>query len=88
MSDREPAWALPPELSASFAMSGIDPEVLALLTGPRQPQRYAVEVEYQVPVKLRWWRRAWLWLRCKPVPTTPTRVLIPNASVTPSEPTQ
>lgn len=66
-----------------------DPDMTALFGGPEEPApRHAVQVDYRVPVRLRWWRRAWLWVRRRPVPTVQRRVLFPNATVITTEPTE
>jgi hypothetical protein len=64
-----------------------DPDMTALFGGPEKPAtRHAVQVDYQVPVKLSWWRRVWLWVRRKPHPTIQRRVTIPHATVALTEP--
>jgi len=71
-----------------FELTDVDPDMLALLRGPQKPVTgHTVQVDYQVPVKLRWWRRVWLWARRKPVPTVQQRVLYPNATVSVTDPT-
>lgn len=71
-----------------FELTDVDPDTLALLHGPQKPvQTHAVQVDYPSPIRLRWWRRVWLWGRRKPVPTVQQRVLYPNATVSVTGPT-
>jgi len=71
----------------AFELTGVDPDLLALLRGPETAvQTHAVQVDYQIPVKLRWWRRVWLWARRKPHPTVQCRVFLPNATITATDP--
>lgn len=78
-------WLKLPTLT--FQLTDVDPELLALLRGPEKPpQARPVQVDYQVPVKLRWWRRVWLWARRKPHPTVQRRLVVPNATVTTTDP--
>jgi len=70
-----------------FELTDVDPDTLALLYGPQSPvQTHAVQVDYQVPIKLRWWSRVWLWARRKPAPMVKQRLVIPNASATVTDP--
>jgi len=70
-----------------FELTDVDPNTLALLRGPEKPaQTHTVQVDYQIPVKLSWWRRVWLWARRKPAPTIQRRVLYPNATVSVTDP--
>lgn len=74
--------------SIEFELTDVDPEVLLLLRGPEKPvQTHSVQVDYQIPIKHRWWRRVWLWARRKPRPTYPARLYIPNATVSVADPT-
>jgi len=74
---------LPTIETIEFELTDVDPDLLALLRGPQMPaQTHAVQVDYRIPVKLRWWRRVWLWVRRKPAPTIQQRVLYPNATIT------
>jgi hypothetical protein len=87
MSD-QPWTELPGALDFTFTAEATGDDALArLLAGPElfTPTR-TVQVDYRVPVELSWWRRVWLRLRRKPVPTIQRRVVIPNASVTLTEP--
>lgn len=69
------------------AQTTADPDLIALLRGPEKPlQARPVQVDYQIPVKLPWWRRVWLWARRKPVPTVQRRLVVPNAIVTTTDP--
>jgi hypothetical protein len=64
-----------------------DDALRRLLAGPELfAQTHAVQVDYRIPVKLPWWRRVWLWVRRKPHPTNPARLILPNATVTTTEP--
>jgi hypothetical protein len=84
-------WAtLPGVMDFTFtAEATADPELIRLLRGAEKPAKgHAVQVDYRVPVKLPRWRRAWLWVRHKSVPTIQRRLVIPNASVTVTDPTE
>lgn len=75
--------------TVEFELTDVDPDLLALLRGPEKPVTgHTVQVDYRVPVKLRWWRRVWLWARRKPRPTYPARLILPNATVTTTDPTE
>jgi hypothetical protein len=76
------------EVTFTAATTG-NPDMLALLHGPQPPaQTRPVQIDYRVPVKLRWWRRMRLRVRRKPVPTIQRQVIIPNASVTVTDPAE
>lgn len=78
---------LPGVTSIQFESTHLHPDVMALLRGPEKPaQTHTVQVDYRVPVKLRWWRRAWLLARRKPHLTYPASLILPNASATVTTP--
>lgn len=72
----------------TFTAETTGDDALRVLLGGPEPfaPRHTLQVDYRTPVKLRWWRRAWLWARRKPHPTIQRRVTIPNATVTTIEP--
>lgn len=79
------------ELSVlAFELTDVDPHAATLFAGTvateHLTQNHVVQVDYRVPVRLSWWRRAWLWLLRRPAPTHPATVVFPNATVTTTDP--
>jgi hypothetical protein len=73
----------------TLTLTDVNPEMFALLAGAqRAAQTRPIQLDYQTPVKLPWWHRVWLWVHRKPVPTVQRRIVIPNATVRLTEPTE